>query len=181
MRALPLASFFLATAAALAQLTTPSGDPSETRHSAMSGQVSFSVPARWELMNKVDTPGLALFLFFIPYPAADGTRHSANAVVIAKPVPAGMTIRDVDAAEEGLVIASDTPEGDSWRTVLGRAQDEVPYLVMKRMGIREGTYFQLSVAYPLMASSGSDSSLVADEFNAAVKAIRLSSPSPPAK
>lgn len=141
--------------------------------------VKYSIPDRWQVMKQQNTADIKKALYFIPYPPADGTRHSANAFIIIRHCPVELKVRELDVgayhnAAEGYIIVNDVMDSDKWRTVLSEAHDEVPYMFMERFGSWQGVSVYFNITFPLMKEKDADwHKKIADEFNQTVKSLEI--------
>jgi hypothetical protein len=155
-------------------------DTEERLSSLLEGRVTFTLPAAWVVQRHVNTPSNGRAQLGIPYPAADKTPHSVNAVLIANTVPEGVTVRHLSDGVykngfEGLQVLSDEFDGDDWRTMVWTARSNgASYVMLHRFGLTGRTSVELMAAFPLL--EGGDPKWVEKavaDFNALAASLKI--------
>lgn len=140
-------------------------------------RVSANIPRRWTLMQETSLKQL----YSIPFPEAENTQHSANASIATDRINISLNVQDYGNSiladsiipSEGSVIVSDNQDGKYWRSVLWRAQDQVPYVVWDRFGVKDGVVVHFRVGYPLLENSIESQKILTEEINAVTESLTI--------
>lgn len=139
--------------------------------------VSAKIPRRWELIQK--TPLKELYL--IPFPEADNTPHSANAAIVTDKCDALLTVKEfgdltlsrmIDPSKPNIIV-SDNQDGKYWRSVLWRGQDQVPYIIWDRFGVKNEICVHLRIGWPLLDNSSESAKIIMEEINAVTESLTI--------
>lgn len=148
--------------------------------SLLEKRVTFSLPEAWKVQNREDTKALARVQLLIPYPATDNTPESANAAIIANPVRAGLTIKELgDEAYHkpfaGLTIVNDIPDGPNWRTIVWTAKGgDVQNVAFDRFGVVNNVGVEFLVAFPLVKNGDPKwVEKLVNDFNAVCESLKI--------
>lgn len=145
--------------------------------SVMSGRVTFKLPKDWEVQRPVKQGIADGYQLGIPGKEFDGTKHSANAAIIAEEQEILVTAADFSEWKlkrftgERLDIID---EGPNWRTVLSKDMvDGTPYIIVDRFGVKGKLVAYLRLAFPIVKNNIVWEKKLVTDYNALVKSWQI--------
>ena len=135
-------------------------------------RVQIAAAAPWQTQRQEFTRTRGTIEWTLPGPAPH-KENGGTAIVAAEFVPRETRISDFIAPviERGT-IASDTADGDDWRTLVWTSNDAAPRGVFDRHGLYHQIKVQYAVSFPLHADSAWVRALAAD-FNRLIRQLTI--------
>ncbi len=144
------------------------------------GKISFALPQKWKIQHQLNKEARAAAQILIPCQGLEKTPLSANASVSSFTNPHKVSVKDFGDYKmknnyEGFVIIEDYHEGQNWRTVYSRVNDEgIPYVMIDRFGVSQEYLVHSRIAFPLVKQTIGDwLATTIQEINTFIGSIKI--------
>lgn len=146
-------------------------------------KVDAQIPSLWEIQKETEFAGGKAIQLQLPYPATDGTTHSANGVIVVRELPDGVgldafveTLLAQRRKSPGYVFVAKEQDGKEWQTLfwMGVTGDGTKYPALHRFGVHNGVGVEFMVNFPLI-KDGEPRWIkqTVEEFNSVCRVLKI--------